>query len=829
MKNNIRTQKTFKEVIPTFGSLVTLRTLVDGNWDITTPSSELLYNFLRNNFQYRLLKNVDTHLIGANIETFWDDNLQTFILYTAISKMSLEELNTLSNEQKLYIFDKTTSQTEIEKFQATGNENSRLRITPEDYKNLRSFTPNLLTGLINNFKRIVLSGDLNLYDTGAVGIIGSDEVINDSILVPGVNVTEALDYLFNNKGTDWDYNANNNPIINLSDGVNPQDAVTKKQLDEKPSKWNFDAEGNKIINLGTPTEYTDAATKEYVDDNTSGKPITVKDFNEVKISKDIKTVNATLTTNLGWNSVLLGTKDELFKFNESGTNYITDKVRIKLYNFSANNATRVNDTDSIIVEVFPKEFLTTEKDLYGDYLVRDRGTDEGAYQYNIRFGFSVVGDGVHINFFVSGVSAGSAYINTMDIDLTALKLKGSLGIKGDTGSRGVKGDTGQQGVQGIQGATGNQGIQGIKGDKGDKGDKGNPGTPGHKEYVPTNFQRFKSTTYPAGRTDNSWSTINGWVESSVKSKTIFTTQTNGAFVIDETYRQEINDSAVDRFIKVEFKYDGFIDYRANYTARFDVAGAYDFGGDKNILNRTQAGGTDYLAAATGSVHSTIFRIPHGIGAGDLMWLEIKVQDVSVADMRTPYFISFTELGSEGAQGNDGVKGDKGDPGVDGIQGERGEQGIQGIQGEQGEKGDTGDKGDKGDPGSGIPPVRVGMFYDPNFTLANNASRTSLIIPLGNINDFKNIAVSLVSSLPNYSTNFSIIQIFDNETIINKQQILISDFDKYIDIWVYANDNRIRIVNYSGQTLTFTLTVTGEQINPTKTKYLTIEEIKKEVK
>ncbi len=736
----------------------------------------------------------------------------------------------------------------------------------------------------------------------------SNNIKNDSTLVKGDNVTQALDTLHNQVATGWDYDAENNRLINLSDGINPQDAVTKKQLDSKATKWDYNAEGNKITNLGTPTDKTDGATKGYVDNNTGGRPISVKDFNEIGTEKDIKTVNATLTTNVGWTSILLGTKDELFKFNESGTDYITDKVRIKLYNFSANNSTTVNNVDTIIVEVFPKEFLTTEKDLYGDYLVRDRGLDQGAFQYDVRFGFSVVGDGVHINFLVSGVSTGNAYINTLDIDLTALKLKGTLGLKGEDGTDGkdgAKGEPGNTGAKGDKGDTGARGQKGDTGDKGDKGDKGDTGPAGtsasglgsvltnnennlnlahqniqldnleigdrilykdysdkrlavqhiiinntqkdiplpnlntwineydflvakdgkynikqlfyykllfssdikrfrissaihnpdsgvlmgqqsqdfdfthldndkdiksqvfnwYKETIATlktgitynfrmtiqgldyslgtfspvvytsaphvyelsqkshlelselvekgsgadlpsydnnNYQKFTSDTY-AGDIDNTLRTIEGWAEK-LKNKDLFYSQSNGAFVIDETYRQEISDSGKDRYVRMDFSCGGFKARTGVYTAQVTTSGNFDFDGEIFLVKKGgDTSSNSYLGTSTNEIYSLVFRIPHTIASGDLMFIEIKSLNCGIADMRPPYHLSFTELGTKVIKGSKGTDGTDGIDGADGAKGDKGDQGIQGVKGDKGDTGPKGDKGDKGEPGtSGTP-------------------------------------------------------------------------------------------------------------------------------
>ncbi len=291
-----------------------------------------------------------------------------------------------------------------------------------------------------------------------------------------------------------------------------------------------------------------------------------------------------------------------------------------------------------------------------------------------------------------------------------------------------------------------------------------------ESYKSQNFQQFKSNSYPSGRLDDTWNTINGWVESSVKSKTIFTTQSNGAFVIDEEYRKEIATSGKDRLIKVEFKFDGFITYKPNYIARFDVAGAYDFGGDKNIVNRTQTGGSSYLAAASHSVHSTVFRIPHGISTGDLMWLEIKTADISQADMRNPYFISFTELGNSGT------------------------------------------KGEKGDPGTSTPVREV--MYNETQEINNNGNKNFNILPTGVNKDFKNIKVIIDTKNQDLNINYFIYDLKDSPTFnISKYNPPAPTYN--ISLGINPTANYVRIYNSSGSNRDFTLYITGERITTTR--------------
>ncbi len=393
----------------------------------------------------------------GDFETFWNDNLQTYYFYFQISTSTLEDLNKLSNDQKIFLFDKALGDPSIaDVFKSAETKNTSLNISPEQFKIIRNDSNNLLSTISNNFKTLILSGDVKLYDESPEEFLNTDQIIRSSTVYPvGELLTDILNNIYSK--TLSNTNLSNQALTKSTTAINDssQAILTANQALTKSSingvkLTNIDDDGNLIDDDYDPdtTPKKPASQKNIKDNQTVGFPISVKDFNGIKALKEIKTINATLNTNVGWNTVLLGTKEELFKFNESGTDYITDKVRVKLYNYSANNATRYNNADSIIVEISPKEFLTTEKVQYGDYFVRDRGADEGAYQYDIRFGFSVVGDGLHMNFLVSGVSSGDAYINTLDIDLSVLKLNGTVGLQGPRGAKGQKGEQGPIGPKG---------------------------------------------------------------------------------------------------------------------------------------------------------------------------------------------------------------------------------------------------------------------------------------------------------------------------------------------------------------------------------------------
>ncbi len=633
---NNTNRKTFNTVIPNFITFKTLRDITNSEWDLESPFSEKLFNFLRNNFKYRILKNSDVSLISGNFETFWNDNLQTYTLFIVISKMSLEQLNSLSNDQKLYIFDKTND--EIlgkDKFRQSQTDGSAIVITPENFKAIRSFTPNLLTSILNNFKRLVLSGDLNLYKQTIAPILNSDEIENVSN-VEGLTVSNALNYLLANK--DWDYNARNNKIINVANPTNDQDVLTKAYFD-----WNTLALRQQVVNLDTNGEV---------------------------INQD-------------------------FKPDET------------------------------------PQALATQK-----------------------------------------------------------QVKENGGKIGPIGPKGDKGDTGPIGP---------------KGDKGDKGDAG------IKEYTNTNFQSFTSEIY-VGDIDDALRPITGWNEK-LKNKDLFYAQSNGALVIDETYRQKISTDGIDKYIRIDFSCSGFTARTGDFSAEITTSGNFDFDGETFLIKKgTDTTSNSYLGTKTNEIYSLVFKIPHTIASGDLMFIELKSSNCGVADMHPPYHLRFTELGNEGSKGEVGPKGDKGD---DGAKGDKGDTGPIGPKGDKGDKGDT-----------PAPPVRVAMFYDVDFTLTNNAYKNCLIIPLGNINDFKNIAYSLTSSNTNYSMNFSTIQFFSNETrSLIKYQRFSDDFNKLTIMSIQPNNNNIEITNKTGSSITYTLTVTGEAINPTKTKYLTIKQIK----
>ncbi len=221
-------------------------------------------------------------------------------------------------------------------------------------------------------------------------------------------------------------------------------------------------------------------------------------------------------------------------------------------------------------------------------------------------------------------------------------------------------------------------------------------------YDNNNYQKFTSDTY-AGDIDNTLRTIEGWAEK-LKNKDLFYSQSNGAFVIDETYRQEISDSGKDRYVRMDFSCGGFKARTGVYTAQVTTSGNFDFDGEIFLVKKGgDTSSNSYLGTSTNEIYSLVFRIPHTIASGDLMFIEIKSLNCGIADMRPPYHLSFTELGTKVIKGSKGTDGTDGIDGADGAKGDKGDQGIQGVKGDKGDTGPKGDKGDKGEPGtSGTP-------------------------------------------------------------------------------------------------------------------------------
>ncbi len=140
---------------------------------------------------------------------------------------------------------------------------------------------------------------------------------------------------------------------------------------------------------------------------------------------------------------------------------------------------------------------------------------------------------------------------------------------------------------------------------------------------------------------------------------MFQLQANGGLVIDENYRQEIADSKTDRKIRVDFTADGFINSAGDYYAKFDVSGAFDFGGNQYLIySNSTTTTTGYNGRNIHTTGTAFFTIPHGIQRDDLLFLLIKVIRAATGDISQPYHLTFTEMGNTGQKGD---KGDKGDP------------------------------------------------------------------------------------------------------------------------------------------------------------------------
>ncbi len=175
-------------------------------------------------------------------------------------------------------------------------------------------------------------------------------------------------------------------------------------------------------------------------------------------------------------------------------------------------------------------------------------------------------------------------------------------------------------------------------------------------YKNQNFQNMVSRTTPA-RDDNYERTIKGWQTNPISTKRMFDIQTNGGLVINEDYRQEIAASGVDRIIRADLTADGFINSDGDYYAKFDVSGAFNFNNNRYLMYSNSKTPTDgYNGRNIHQTGTTFFTIPHGISAGDLLFVIIKVLRTPTGDLVNPYHLTFTEMG------NDSIQGPKGEPG-----------------------------------------------------------------------------------------------------------------------------------------------------------------------
>ncbi len=355
----------------------------------------------------------------------------------------------------------------------------------------------------------------------------------------------------------------------------------------------------------------------------SATPISVKDFNEVVAEKTIKTIPLSLAITRDWNKTLLGDTTEFFNFNQSGTDYTTDKIRLRFSQFSTTAATNINTTDTVIFEVSPSDFRLESAGfvdtIIGSFYVRDRTGDVSAHNNWLRFGVSreidtITGsDKLYISVLNSTASSGGAVLDQADVEITTLKLAGS---------------------------------QGIKGDKGD--------TP-TLEFNNTSFQQFTSTTYPT-QSNTDERAIDVWTASVNNNKEMFS-NAGAQFVITEAYRKEIKASNKERYIRIDFSSTGYVPYTGEYYVKVYSPSKFDFGGNDFIINvgGSSAAG-DYRGRNTGTIGSLVVRIPTDIEVGADFTFNIKsIKSLSGEDINPPYRVMISEMGSFGS------KGEKGDP------------------------------------------------------------------------------------------------------------------------------------------------------------------------
>ncbi len=304
-------------------------------------------------------------------------------------------------------------------------------------------------------------------------------------------------------------------------------------------------------------------------------------------------------------------------------------------------------------------------------------------------------------------------------------------------------------------------------------------------FVNQQFQTLASDTY-AGDDDNVLRTITGWADK-LKNKTLFKIQSNGALVIDETYRKEIADSGKDRYLRMDFSCGGWTNRTGVYKAEVTTSGAFDFNGNKTLINRTiDTTSNSYLGSLSQEVHSLYFRIPHTIAADDLIFIEIMSANCGVADMRPPYNLMLTEMGNAGVQG---------------------------------------EKGEKGDAGGVI--VRETMC-DERQTINNNGSFTYNMSATGINKDFKNIQFYINCRIPSSNYYYNIIEFIDNEELYYRKEN-ITDPTYYSLMLINPTTSNIMIQNKQGISGNFTLIITGERISTTLKKEKTNGKNKRTIK
>ncbi len=304
-------------------------------------------------------------------------------------------------------------------------------------------------------------------------------------------------------------------------------------------------------------------------------------------------------------------------------------------------------------------------------------------------------------------------------------------------------------------------------------------------FVNQNFQTLASDTYP-GDIDNVLRTITGWT-TKLSNKILFKTQSNGALVLDETYRQEIADSGKDRTVRIDLSCSGFTARAGDYIAKITTSGAFDFAGNKFLINKgIDSTSNSYLGSLNQENHSLIFKIPHTIASGDLLFIEIESANCGIADMRPPYNLIFTEMGNAGVQGA---------------------------------------KGDPGDPGGVV--VRETM-YNEKQTLNNNQTKTYNMTVSGINSDFKNIQFYIKCTITTSNFYYNIIEFIDNEELYYRKEN-ITDPTYYSLMLINPTTSNIMIQNKQGTSGNFTLIITGERISTTLKKEKTNGKNKRTIK
>ncbi len=607
-----------------------------------------------------------------------------------------------------------------------------------------------------------------------------------------------------------------------------------KDVADNVGKWDYDAENNKIINLGEPTNQTDASTKDYVDlkiaplskkvqNLGSNGEVLSLDFNPYKTPQAIATQKQ-VKENGG--KIDLGSLETNYQNNLSLANQNTQLDNLEIgeriiYRDYSNKSLAVqhliiNNTQKDI----PIPNLNTWVNEY-DFTVaiNDKYIIKQLFYFKLLFTSTNkkfrVASAIHNA--TTGVILGtqeqdfdfSKYTNDEIKDQVFNWFKETI-VDLETGYTYVFRMT-LQGLDNTEGTfspvvytsaphvydlTKKSYLEILK-----------LSLKGGGSYLPTyknqNFQSLVSTT-ETPPDDNYERTVKGWRNNPISSKTMFTVQTNGGIVIDETYRQEIATSKTDRKIRVDFGADGFINSDGEYYAKFDVSGAFDFGGNKYVLySNKETGTTGYNGRNLHQTGTAFFTIPHDIAAGGLLFVLIKVIRAATGDISQPYNLTFTEMGNTGTKGTEGRKGDTGD---------------QGPKGDKGDIGPIGPQGPKGDPAT--PPIRTTIINN-NQNIGNNSSVIYTTLNNVLLHDYKNIEIKVSST--GVRTYLKYLNTYDPSTdnyifYILNDPITSKDYYK-----IEINNNFIEIFNNTGGRKFFNAIITGERITTRENK------IKRELK